>query len=222
MTKKDSKRDAVEILKNRYVKGDAKRVASLETERVNAQVARMIYDIRKDAGLTQGELAEMVGTTQSVISRLEDADYDGHSLSMLNRIADALRQKLTVRMTAPDPETGPLRFAFHMVLQFKRRERGLSISTVAERADIDKDELWAMEQREACRPNPLTLHKLSRFYDIPERQMLVLAGAVSEVPDEFMEKASRFAAMSTESFAKLSKDEKKVLDEFMRYLKSVT
>ena len=37
--------------------------------------------------------------TQSVISRLEDADYEGHSLTMLSRIASALNQKLTVAMT---------------------------------------------------------------------------------------------------------------------------
>jgi predicted transcriptional regulator len=82
------------------VKNDAQRKASIEEERVNAQVARLIHDMRVDAGLTQAELAKLVGTTQSVISRLEDSDYDGHSLSMLNRIAEALKQKLTVTATA--------------------------------------------------------------------------------------------------------------------------
>jgi ribosome-binding protein aMBF1 (putative translation factor) len=104
MTKKETTSDAVQILRNRYVKDDPQRKASVEAERVNAQVARMIHDLRKDAGLTQKELAELVGTTQSVISRLEDADYEGHSLSMLGRIAEALKQKMTVVMTAKDPE----------------------------------------------------------------------------------------------------------------------
>ena len=103
MTKKEKTSDAAEILRNRYVKDDPERKASVEAERVNAQVARMIYDLRNDAGLTQKELAELVGTTQSVISRLEDADYEGHSLSMLNRIAEALNQKMTVLMTAKQP-----------------------------------------------------------------------------------------------------------------------
>ena len=104
MTKKEKISDATKILRNRYVKDDPERRASVEAERVNAQVARMIHDLRKDAGLTQKELAELVGTTQSVISRLEDADYEGHSLSMLGRIAEALKQKMTVVMTAKDPE----------------------------------------------------------------------------------------------------------------------
>ena len=76
MTKKEKTSDAVRILRDRYVKDDLQRMASVEAERVNAQVARMIYDLRSDAGLTQKELAELVGTTQSVISRLEDADYE--------------------------------------------------------------------------------------------------------------------------------------------------
>ncbi|HSU17438.1 MAG TPA: hypothetical protein VLK66_25240 [Longimicrobium sp.] len=37
--------------------------------------------------------------TQSVISRLEDADYEGHSMAMLQRIANALGQRLTIGMT---------------------------------------------------------------------------------------------------------------------------
>ena len=35
----------------------------------------------------QTELAKKVGTTQSVIARLEDAEYTGYSLTMLERIA---------------------------------------------------------------------------------------------------------------------------------------
>lgn len=95
--------NAVAILRNRYVKDDPERKASVEAERANAEIARLIYTTT-DAGLTQEQLAELVGTTQSVISRLEDSDYNGHSLSMLSRIAEALQKKLTVVMTAKNPE----------------------------------------------------------------------------------------------------------------------
>ena len=90
--------DAVRILHRRYVGEDVQRKASLEQERVNAAVARTIYELREQAGLSQKELADRVETTQSVISRLEDADYEGHSLSMLNRIAKALNQQVQVVM----------------------------------------------------------------------------------------------------------------------------
>jgi transcriptional regulator with XRE-family HTH domain len=218
MTNKEKTTDAVQILRNRYAK-DAERRASLEAERVNAEVARMIYDLRNDAGLTQGELAELVGTTQSVISRLEDSDYDGHSLTMLNRIAKALKQSMTVVMTAKDPEVSSLRQAFHLFVQMLRRERGFTVAELAQETEIDKTEIVAMERNPGYRPSPLTLHKLSKFYSIPERRFLVLAGAVKDVPREFSEQASRFAAQS-ESFAKLTKEEKKVLDEFVKVLKA--
>jgi len=52
-------------------------------------LALLVREMREDAGLTQAELARKVGTTQSVIARLEDAEYTGHSLTMLERIATA-------------------------------------------------------------------------------------------------------------------------------------
>ena len=89
--------DAVEIIHRRYFEGKPERLRELEEERANADVARKIYELRQKAGLTQQELAQLVGTTPSVISRLEDADYQGHSLSMLRRIADALDKRVEIR-----------------------------------------------------------------------------------------------------------------------------
>ena len=63
----------------------------------DALIGQMIYDIRTQAGLTQKQLAELAGTDQAVISRLEDADYEGHTMSMLRRIAKALGKRVEVR-----------------------------------------------------------------------------------------------------------------------------
>lgn len=71
-----------------------------EQERLNAKVAQMIYDARTGAKLTQKQLAERVGTTQSVIARLEDSDYEGHSLTMLARVAQALDLHLQVEFAS--------------------------------------------------------------------------------------------------------------------------
>ena len=92
-------RDGVTILRDRYIGDDPERLAQLRDERVSADVAQLIYDARTSAGLSQKELAGLIGTTQSVISRLEDSDYGGRSLTMLERIARALGKKLTVAMT---------------------------------------------------------------------------------------------------------------------------
>ena len=50
--------------------------------------------------LSQRELAKAVGTTASVICRLEDADYEGHSLAMLRRIARALDRRVEIRFVS--------------------------------------------------------------------------------------------------------------------------
>jgi len=98
--------------RNRWVSrdrtGESKKLAhddfnycSIHT-RVNAAVAQLIYDARNKAGLSQAELAKRVGTKQSVISRLEAADYEGHSLTMLQRIAAALGQCVEIRFLATE------------------------------------------------------------------------------------------------------------------------
>src|SRR5262245_51151854 len=88
---------ALEHAYAKFVGTNKKAAAAFEEEVANAEIGRKIYDLRMAAGLTQGELAKVVGTTASVISRLEDADYEGHSLAMLRRIAKALNQRVEIR-----------------------------------------------------------------------------------------------------------------------------
>ncbi len=89
-------RNALKIL-DRVTGDDPSLREMIAEETVNSQVARLIYDARARAGLTQKQLADLVGTKQPVIARLEDADYRGHSLFMLQRIATALKKRLSIR-----------------------------------------------------------------------------------------------------------------------------
>ena len=93
----------VEYLHERYVGDDPKRLAELEDARASAEVSRQIYALRKEAGLSQRQLADLVGTSHTAISRLESDDYDGHSLSMLRRIAAALGKRVEIRFVS-DPD----------------------------------------------------------------------------------------------------------------------
>jgi len=97
--KKENRRtsDGIKILHKRFYAGRRERLAVLEEARANAEVAREIYNLRQRAGLTQKQLAGLVGTTPSVISRLEDADYEGHSVAMLRRIAAAMNKRVEIR-----------------------------------------------------------------------------------------------------------------------------
>ena len=92
--------DAVGILHRRYYEGKPGRIAQLEEARAEDELARKIYELRERAGLTQEKLAKIVGTTASVISRLEDSDYEGHSLTMLKRIAAAVDKRVEIRFVS--------------------------------------------------------------------------------------------------------------------------
>ena len=59
-------------------------------------VALKIAALRKEAGLSQKELAKRLGTTQQQISRLESPAYEGHSLSMLRRVANILDAEVNI------------------------------------------------------------------------------------------------------------------------------
>jgi DNA-binding XRE family transcriptional regulator len=101
--KRKATSDAVEILHRRYYEGKADRVSELKEARAEDELARKIYELREQAGLTQARLAKLIGTSESVISRLEDSDYQGHSLTMLRRIAEALGKRVEIRFV-PDKE----------------------------------------------------------------------------------------------------------------------
>ena len=51
----------------------------------------------------ESAIAGLIGTKQPVISRLEEADYRGHSLEMLRKIAFALHCKLEVNIVPDTP-----------------------------------------------------------------------------------------------------------------------
>jgi transcriptional regulator with XRE-family HTH domain len=82
----------------KYIANDPDAIANLEFERMIARIARQIYDLRKGAGLTQAQLATRVGTSASVICQLEDADYRGRSLQLLQRVAAALNRTVEVTL----------------------------------------------------------------------------------------------------------------------------
>jgi len=89
--------DALKIL-DRMIGDDADLRQMIAEETLKAQIARMIYEARTAAGLTQRALAARVGTTPSVIARLEEADVDSDALFLLHRIAAALGHALDIRL----------------------------------------------------------------------------------------------------------------------------
>lgn len=73
-------------------------------------VAFQIADLRRKSGLSQKELATLLHTSQQQISRLESSGYEGHSLSMLRRVAHVLHARVRV-VFEPEEDTAVLRVA---------------------------------------------------------------------------------------------------------------
>ena len=70
-------------------------------------VALQLAALREKAGLSQKDLARKLHTSQQNISRLESPSYEGHSLTMLRRVAGVLGA--TVRVTlAPKGGAEPM------------------------------------------------------------------------------------------------------------------
>jgi len=89
--------DAVEILDDLFGDTPGYREGVADAAQ-SLQIASLIYEARTAAGLSQKQLADKIHSRQSAISRLEDADYEGHSLTMLRRIASALGLRLDIKL----------------------------------------------------------------------------------------------------------------------------
>jgi ribosome-binding protein aMBF1 (putative translation factor) len=94
MTKKKTTKDAVEILHRRFVEGNPAMQQALYEVRAERRIAEVIAELRGKLGLSQKKFADLVGMTASVISELEEADFDGNAMSMLERIATAVESEL--------------------------------------------------------------------------------------------------------------------------------
>jgi transcriptional regulator with XRE-family HTH domain len=84
-------------------------------------VALKLASLRKASGLSQKELAKRVGTSQQQISRLESPSYEGHSLSMLRRVADVLGANIHVEIQPKKPRKLPIVAESKSMYRIKRK-----------------------------------------------------------------------------------------------------
>ena len=91
--------DLIEIIDRRHYADHPERQAELEKARIHAKLAQEIYARRTKLKWTQAELAERAGTSVSAISRMESADYDGHSMNTFLRVMVALQRRVEFKTT---------------------------------------------------------------------------------------------------------------------------
>ena len=70
--------------------------AYYQEERQALKLAMKIAELRNQKGLTQQELARLMGTSQQAISRIESGEYEGFTLKTLEKIAEATGMRVKI------------------------------------------------------------------------------------------------------------------------------
>ena len=84
-------------------------------------VAIQLASLRRQLGLTQKALAKLAKTTQQQISRLESPSYEGHSLSMLRRVAGVLGASVRVGIEPKESKRPPIVAESKVTYRVKRK-----------------------------------------------------------------------------------------------------
>jgi DNA-binding XRE family transcriptional regulator len=71
-----------------------------QEERQALKLAMQIAELRERKGLSQQELAKLMGTSQQAISRIESGEYEGFTLKTLEKIAEATGMRVKIEFVA--------------------------------------------------------------------------------------------------------------------------
>ena len=108
-------------------------------------------------------------------------------------------------------------YAFGRFVSLSRRNRGLTVETLAERADVEVAELLIIEENNQYKADLRTVYQLANFFNVPRSNLLQIAGLTAPKDTQLMTEAVRFAARS-ESVAALTDEERAALDAFVSVL----
>ncbi len=86
-------------------------------------VALQIAALRREAGLSQKDLAKLLKVSQQQISRIESPGYEGHSLSTLRRVAKVLHARVKVTFE-PEKKGAGMRVAETAAVYRAKRKAG--------------------------------------------------------------------------------------------------
>ena len=118
---------------------------------------------------------------------------------------------------APAKASEEASFAFSRFVRLARRSRGLTVESLAERADVEVAELLTIEESSQYKPDLRTVYQLANFFGVQRANLLQVAGLTAPKDGHLIDEAVRFAARS-ESVAALTKEERAALDAFVSVL----
>lgn len=88
--------DAIAMINN-LIAQDSQMQEMIEESYINAEIGQLIYDTRIKEQVTAKELADRIGIQESVILDLEEGDYEGNALIILEKVAKVFYQKIQVQ-----------------------------------------------------------------------------------------------------------------------------
>jgi transcriptional regulator with XRE-family HTH domain len=103
------------------------------------------------------------------------------------------------------------------LIELARRRKGLTVSGIAEKNNLELNEVLAIEQGCVTEPEPRVLFMLAKALDLPVKGLMELGGLVQNRDDYLGEAAVRFAA-NCKPTAKLTRSENEALEEFVKVL----
>jgi transcriptional regulator with XRE-family HTH domain len=123
-------------------------------------------------------------------------------------------EKVTSINASADEDPRP---AFGKLINLCRRKKGWRMDELADRADIDPSELIEIERNLHYTPEPRTVYQLAKTLGLSNERLLQLSGNAVTRDSALGQEAVRFAARS-ESVEKLTKDEQRALEEFVKFI----
>lgn len=108
-------------------------------------------------------------------------------------------------------------YAFGTLIQLMRREKGLTVEQLAERARVGVAEVVGIERDPRHKPRPRSVYQLADFFGLPQRALLKLSN-VTEVHDEPLREAAYHFAANSSTVAELSREERAAMTEFVKVL----
>ena len=113
-----------------------------------------------------------------------------------------------------------IQLVFGRLIEYARRRQGLTVESLAEKADVDLAAIVEIETNDRSIPEVRTVYQLAQALKLPTGKLMEVAGLATARP-ETSRAALKFAARS-EPTSKLTRDEREAFDEFVRVLAEST
>lgn len=108
--------------------------------------------------------------------------------------------------------------AFGTLVRLERRNSKLTVADLAKALDIEEEEIREIEHDPQYKARPRTILEIARYFNLPPKTVMKLAGAAASNDEKFYEKAMKFAAHS-DDIGTLNEEEKQLLRSFVEFLR---